>query len=116
MEHAPVHERDNGALYTEVRSTELDDRWGSHTVIDVVQRQHGISRVVDDKRTAQAVTVLWSHVSMVPERPCLIVTRKLVEEATLGYYRALRNECRAIGPHSIRLEETVPMLVTSQLF
>lgn len=37
------------------------------TVIDVIERRVGIVGVVDDQRTAQAVTVLGGQVAVVPE-------------------------------------------------
>jgi hypothetical protein len=71
---------------------------------------HGIVRVVNDERTAEAIAVLDTIVRVIPEGTGLTARVEGVGELVAWGDRALADEGGPVGEGGVLLEETVPVL------
>ena len=107
----PVHQRNHSGFYkitmSKIRTRTKGVR---RTVINVVQVEVRVVRVVDDHRTTETIAVLSRQVAVVPESARLAGSREIIKEGVPGRDGALVHERGAVSPVGTGLEQAVPVL------
>jgi hypothetical protein len=104
------------------------------TVVDVVEESVRIQGIINcgigvqyrhlqakggkftNKWTAETIAVLRRQMRVVPIRASLIRNLEVVQEGVTGGDRTLSDERRSVGPVSVLLEKTVPVLISRHRF